>query len=78
MEIHEAEEAPHIRLLLTEAIGHTSAATINLYPPGIPLVVPGEEIDAHLVEVVTQCIAHGLEVEGLEIEEQVTFVDVVD
>jgi arginine/lysine/ornithine decarboxylase len=78
MEIHEAEEAPHTRLILKEAIGRTSAATINLYPPGIPLVVPGEEIDAHLVEVVTQCMALGLDVEGPEIEEQVTFVDVVD
>jgi arginine/lysine/ornithine decarboxylase len=66
MEIHEAEESPHIVLPLSAAVGHISAAYISLYPPGIPIVVPGEELDAQTVAAITECIRLGLQVEGLD------------
>ena len=33
------------RILLAESGGHISGEFIYLYPPGIPLVVPGERIE---------------------------------
>ena len=45
-----------------------------LYPPGIPILVPGEMIDAATVETVRDCIRLGLEVEGLP---DLTCIDVV-
>jgi arginine/lysine/ornithine decarboxylase len=70
MELCEAEESPHTTLPLSEAAGHISAAYISLYPPGIPIVVPGEELDAQTVEAITECIRLGLSVEGLDTDLQ--------
>jgi arginine/lysine/ornithine decarboxylase len=66
MELHEAEESPHAALPLSEAAGHISAAYISLYPPGIPIIVPGEALDAKTVAAIMQCIRLGLQVEGLD------------
>ena len=38
---------------LTEAAGQTAGAFINLYPPGIPIVAPGEQITQEAVDVIT-------------------------
>jgi arginine/lysine/ornithine decarboxylase len=65
MEIHEAEEAAHATVPLSAAVGQISASYICLYPPGVPIVVPGEELDAQTVATITECIELGLEVEGL-------------
>lgn len=36
--------APRHRLPLNEAVGHVAAAILEAYPPGIPLLLPGERI----------------------------------
>ena len=38
---------------------------VYLYPPGIPVLVPGEAIDVQTAETIRHCIRLGLEVEGL-------------
>ena len=50
---------------LEEAAEAVSGDYVYLYPPGIPILVPGEMIDAATVETVRDCIRLGLEVEGL-------------
>jgi arginine/lysine/ornithine decarboxylase len=65
MELHEADESSHAALPLSAAAGRISAAYISLYPPGIPIVVPGEELDAQTVAAIMQCMDLGLDVEGL-------------
>jgi lysine decarboxylase len=42
----EAWRAPRRRLPLREAVGCWAAEPLCPYPPGIPLLVPGERIDA--------------------------------
>lgn len=37
----DALDAPKAQVPLTEAAGQTAGAFINLYPPGIPIVAPG-------------------------------------
>jgi arginine/lysine/ornithine decarboxylase len=77
MELHEAEESPHTLLPLQAAVGHTSADYIYLYPPGIPIIVPGEELDEQTITAVTKCMEAGLDVEGLYMDTTCTFVNTV-
>ena len=50
MRISEAMDAENERYPLAECIGRTSAEFAYLYPPGIPLIVPGEQISGHFVK----------------------------
>ncbi|MYA90663.1 MAG: lysine decarboxylase, partial [Synechococcus sp. SB0663_bin_10] len=36
---------PSRRLPLKEAVGHVVAEAVTPYPPGIPLLLPGERLD---------------------------------
>ena len=65
MQIYQAEELPYKEVTLEEAVGNMSADTIYLYPPGIPILVPGEQISGHLVRNVRRYMEQGLEVQGL-------------
>lgn len=50
--------------LLFDSAGEISAEFVYLYPPGIPLIVPGERIqEAHLVQI-TRAMEQGISVEG--------------
>lgn len=44
---------------LREAVGRISAEEVTLYPPGIPLIMPGEKISARVIELIqTQSGGH--------------------
>lgn len=50
---------------LEQAIGRISAASIIPYPPGIPLIVPGEMITRELYDHIIMTLENGLEIVGL-------------
>lgn len=50
---------------LAECAGKVAAEFINLYPPGIPLVVPGEIIGDDLPELIRKYQSMGLQVQGI-------------
>ena len=52
---------------ITRASGRVAGDFINLYPPGIPLVIPGELIDKKLVEELGKYINEGRNVQGVTI-----------
>lgn len=54
---------------LTESVGRVSAAFVELYPPGVPILVPGEVITEEIVEKIQTWIARGLNVMGINIQE---------
>lgn len=54
------------RVLLKESSGYTSGEYIIPYPPGIPLIVPGEKINDEVIEYVTAIIQSGKEILGLK------------
>lgn len=54
------------KLPLEESVGRISGEFAYLYPPGIPLVVPGECISLQLVEDMRRYQEQGLELQGLE------------
>ena len=64
MQIYEAEDRESQLTPLQEAAGKVAAGTVFLYPPGIPMIVPGEVITESLIQNITKCKEIGLLVEG--------------
>lgn len=56
------------RLILREnAIGEISTRYIYLYPPGVPIVVPGEIITEEVVNIIDVYVKNHLSIKGIEI-----------
>jgi arginine decarboxylase len=55
------------------AAGRTSAEMICPYPPGIPIVAPGERLSTEVVDYLEQTVAMGGKVEGAGDEGLETF-----
>lgn len=64
-EIAEAQEMPGRMLDLAEAEGEAAAEFVYLYPPGIPLLTPGERITGKFISDIRDCSRLGLEVYGI-------------
>ncbi len=66
---------------LTESVGRHIGEFINLYPPGVPLLVPGEVMTEPLCGRIRNAIEQGLEVQGIqaraERDEQHFFIPVI-
>ena len=65
MRISHAMDAPSERCTLEESIGRISVEFAYLYPPGIPLIVPGEQITGLFVKNMRRYLEEGFEVQGL-------------
>ena len=66
MTIAEALEAPTKKCPLKESIGRISAEFAYLYPPGIPLLTPGEQITGQFIRNMRIYMEKGLYMQGLE------------
>lgn len=49
-----------------ESVGYISTEYAYLYPPGIPILVPGEQISTEAVKLLKMYESQGFQVEGLE------------
>lgn len=63
--LSDAMEKDFRTISLKEAAGCISQEYIFLYPPGIPLITPGEVITSELIDHIYLCQIQGLSVEGL-------------
>ena len=66
MPLWEAEEAPKTAVRLSAAAGKISGTYVNLYPPGIPLIIPGELITEEIIKLINRYVRLGLNVQGVE------------
>lgn len=73
--IAQAMDAEHELISLVEAAGRTAADYIYLYPPGIPLLAPGERITAKALSDIALCRKEGLTVYGILPEERIEVVN---
>ncbi|MBO5071096.1 MAG: aminotransferase class V-fold PLP-dependent enzyme [Roseburia sp.] len=64
MEIYQAIDLPYREVPFEEAVGKMSADYIYLYPPGIPMIVPGEMITDKFIAKINECIHQNLQIEG--------------
>ena len=66
MSMADAMEAPAEKCPLEESIGRISAEFAYLYPPGIPLITPGEQITGQFIRNMRIYMDKGLYLQGLE------------
>lgn len=62
---YEADSAQGMDVPIEESCGCIAKESIFLYPPGIPIVMPGEIITKDLEAFINHCGAQGLSVKGL-------------
>ena len=74
MRICEAIEKKKKALPLMESMGEISASYVYIYPPGIPLLTPGEKISERCVRILQFYLDEGLEVCGLTKEREIEIV----
>ncbi len=68
MEMYEAKDRSIYQVALddrTSLIGKICGSIVAIYPPGIPICVPGEEIAEEQLNLIDQAIEAGLTVTGL-------------
>lgn len=51
---------------LEQAAGRLAGEFVSLYPPGIPLLVPGEAVSARHCQTLAECLRQGLRVQGVQ------------
>ncbi|MDD3923010.1 MAG: aminotransferase class I/II-fold pyridoxal phosphate-dependent enzyme [Endomicrobiaceae bacterium] len=60
---HDIKKIP-----LAKSVGHVSAQTLTPYPPGIPVVIPGERITKEICDYLIDMAAKGIRISGQESE----------
>lgn len=63
---YEAYNLRKESIIIDESIGNIAAEYIYLYPPGIPLVVPGEEITKEIISRIKEYKKAGLHIKGMK------------
>ncbi len=66
MEISDTEHYNIEETQLNCCVGKICAEYIYLYPPGIPMIVPGEKISDDFIEILKKCKRMGLNIQGLQ------------
>ena len=66
MSISRAMDAPSQPCLLEESAGKIAAEFVYLYPPGIPILSPGEVITKEIVDYIFYAKAKGCSMQGPE------------
>ena len=63
--LHACHRKKRARIPLTDAVGRICAASVYLYPPGSPLLLPGEEITQEIVSLLEHYENVGILVNGI-------------
>ena len=72
--IYEAVERKKKTVPLPESMGEISGSYVYIYPPGIPLLTPGEKVSERCVRCLQNYLEEGLEVLGLTKEKEIEIV----
>lgn len=70
VKICDAFVAEYDYILLEEANERIVADFINLYPPGIPILVPGEKVDDRIIQMIEVYLSGGYTVQGIETDQK--------
>lgn len=62
----DALRAPQEWLPLCQAVGRVCAGLVGLYPPGIPVLWPGERVEADIAAYLTDCASMGARLFGTQ------------
>lgn len=68
--LNEGDKNGYDKIMMNDSslYGRISAKMVYVYPPGIPILCPGEIISENVVNIISKAIENGLEVVGLELD----------
>jgi arginine/lysine/ornithine decarboxylase len=66
MPLAKARETKCKKVRINNCEGKISGEFIYLYPPGIPIIVPGERINQEIINQILQYKKLGLSIQGME------------
>ena len=66
MSLSDAIDGDTEEIAFSESAGRISSSMVFLYPPGTPIVAPGEEITPEHVKYIDNCLKAGFNVKGIE------------
>ncbi|MCH4193560.1 MAG: aminotransferase class V-fold PLP-dependent enzyme [Butyrivibrio sp.] len=69
MSLYRAWDAETELIPIENAVGRTAGEFINLYPPGTPLIVPGERFERKLLQQLQIYIDNGMNLQGIETDQ---------
>lgn len=75
MPVYVAVNEKRCTVGIDEAAGMISADYVSLYPPGIPLLIPGEEITELYSAGIEEAVRMGLTVQGLTNDRKIRVID---
>lgn len=64
----EAWDMDTEEIALQDGVGRYAAEFVNLYPPGVPLLVPGERLTEELYREIMEDLEAGLTVQGIRVD----------
>ena len=76
--IYQAYDGAGKAVALEQSVGQIAGEFVSLYPPGIPILVPGERIESDVVALLRTSLQQGLTVIGIDTEsdrEQITVIE---
>lgn len=76
--IYKAWDQKSEWISILESTGRYLAEFVNLYPPGVPLLVPGEKMTSHKKQVITSYLEQHLPVQGVEKHNDINMVKVLE
>ncbi|MCR4901232.1 MAG: aminotransferase class I/II-fold pyridoxal phosphate-dependent enzyme [Butyrivibrio sp.] len=77
MPLYKAWDSKSEKIELSKADGRCMADFINLYPPGIPIIVPGEIINGDLINCIESYINKKMNIQGIEFINKIPYINVV-
>lgn len=75
-EAYEADEEIRVKVKFEESAGLVSGEYIIPYPPGIPILAPGERISKEIISFVLQKSKLGMNITGME-DEKKEYIEVI-
>lgn len=76
--LNEAWDKPSKWVLLKDAANCAVAEFVNLYPPGVPILVPGEVLTENFIEMLTVYKEKGLNLQGIDIRSDGDYIKIVE
>ena len=76
--IYEAVNSDNESVALNAAVGRVAASKVCFYPPGVPIINPGEVISSEIKDKIFSGLNAGLEVIGLQVntaDNEITIID---
>ncbi len=77
MEIFEAWDKSREEVLLEESVGNVVGDYIYLYPPGAPIIVPGEVMSKEVKERVIDYVQKELPIQGIICREKKIYITII-